>query len=111
MMRPSSVKKRDIEIAREMKETLSKQFTIFDFRLFGSRAKGNAMWDSDLDLYIEVEALDPNQRRLIHDLAWEIGSRSDIVISPIVITRNQLENTPFRATPIYQVIKQEGIMI
>jgi predicted nucleotidyltransferase len=101
----------NLEIAKEVKKRLSNEITILEFRLFGSRAKDTADWDSDMDLYIEADTLDKSKYYLIHDIAWEVGFENDIVISPIVITKDQLESTPFRATPIYQIIQKEGIVL
>lgn len=106
-----NVLENDLQIAREVKNKLMDKFTIFDFRLFGSRARGVANWDSDMDLYIEVLDLNKDQRRLINNIAWEVGFAHDIVISPIVVTKNQLENSPFKLTPIYDVIQKEGVLI
>lgn len=105
------VLEKDLQIAREVKSKLTDSFSIFDFRLFGSRARGVADWDSDMDLYIEVSDLNKEQRRLINDIAWEVGYDHDILIAPVVVTKNQLENTPFRLTSIYQVIQKEGVSV
>lgn len=107
---PISIEK-DLRIAAEVKKRLLEKFNIMDFRLFGSRAHGAATWDSDMDIYIEIESLTNEQRRLINEIAWEVGVEQDLVIMPVVITKDQLENSPFQATPIYQAIQQEGIII
>ncbi len=101
----------DLKIAQEVKKRLANEINILDFRFFGSRTKGNADWDSDLDLYIETDSLDKSKYYLIHDITWEVGFENDIVISPIIVTKEQLEYTPFRATPIYQAIQKEGIVL
>jgi predicted nucleotidyltransferase len=101
----------DLEIAKEVKKRLIKVIDILDFRFFGSRARGKADWDSDLDLYIETDVLDKSKYNLIQDITWEVGFDNDIVISPIIVSKDQLESTVFRATPIYQAIQTEGITI
>jgi len=50
--------KKDMEIAKELKEKLSKVVDLVDFRVFGSRARGDQDEYSDLDIFIEVENLD-----------------------------------------------------
>jgi len=35
--------------------------------------RGGATWESDLDIFIELEVATPATRRRIEELAWEIG--------------------------------------
>jgi predicted nucleotidyltransferase len=100
---------KDLDLAREVKQRLNGKIEIIDFRIYGSRARGDAEWDSDLDLYIEVPAINKEERRLINSVAWEVGLENDVVITPVVVTREQIINTPFTATTFYQVIEREGI--
>ena len=51
------MKERDVEIARQLKERLSEVASLIDFRVFGSRARGDDDEDSDMDVFIEVESL------------------------------------------------------
>ena len=65
--------KKDYEIAKELKEKLSKIVHLVDFRVFGSRARGNQDEYSDMDVFIEVESLGKELEERLHDVAWEIG--------------------------------------
>ena len=79
--------------------------------MFGSRARGDATPDSDLDIYLVVTELTPVLRRWIDEIAWEVGFERDRVISTLVTTRRGLEQGPFGAQPIVQAIEREGIPI
>jgi uncharacterized protein len=102
---------RDFDIARELKSRLSGIVDLLDFRIFGSRARGDADEYSDLDVFVEVERLDKNMKDKILDSAWDIGFSHFMVIAPLIFTRNELENTPLRSSPIVKVIFQEGIQV
>src|SRR5262249_50578370 len=101
----------DWEIARELRQRLAPRVKIEDFRVFGSRVRGEARPDSDLDVYLVVTELTPALRRWIDEIAWEVGFEKDRVISTLVTTRRGLEQGPFGAQPIVQAIEREGIPV
>ena len=102
---------RDIAIARELKIKLSKLTSILDFKVFGSRARGEADEYSDMDVFIEVECLDKELKREIRHIVWEVGFENSIHISPLLFTRHELEDTPIRSSPIVINIAEEGVRI
>jgi len=103
---------RDISVARELKERLAGVVTLVDFKVFGSRARGDADEYSDLDIFLEVETLDKEQKDQISEIAWEVGYNNDCMhISPLIFTRYELEESPLRISSIVQVIAEEGVRI
>ena len=94
-----------------MKNRLAGLVQLVDFCVFGSRARGDAMEDSDMDVFIEVENLDKDLKERVQDAAWEVGFENFMVISPLIFTRDELENSPLRSSPIVRVIKEEGSQI
>jgi predicted nucleotidyltransferase len=102
---------RDFKIARELKGRYSELFSIIEMRVFGSRVRGDNEADSDLDIFVEVERLDRAVRRLIQDVAWEIGLDYSLVIAPIIFSREEIERLPGHSSPILEAVRAEGIMI
>ncbi|MCL4516011.1 MAG: nucleotidyltransferase domain-containing protein [Firmicutes bacterium] len=100
-----------INIANQVKERLTGHIPLFDLRLFGSRARGDATPESDLDIYIETGSLTRQERRLISDIVWEVGFENDVLVSPVVFSREAIEKGPLSASPLYKTIKKEGIPI
>ena len=45
-----SISLKDLQTARKLKERVSRLTLLLDFRLFGSRARGDADEDSDMDI-------------------------------------------------------------
>ena len=101
----------DREIAQELRQRLAQGVKIEDLRVFGSRARGEATPDSDLDIYLVVTELNPALRRWIDEIAWEVGFARDRVISTLVTTRRGLEQGPFGAQPVVRTIEREGIPV
>jgi len=105
------VTKKDYEIAKELKEKLSKIVHLLDFRVFGSRVRGNQDEYSDMDVFIEVESLGKELEEKLHEVAWEIGLENSIYISPLIFTRYEVENSPLRVSPIIKNITSEGVKV
>lgn len=105
------MKQKDYEIARELKDRLSEVVQLIDFRIFGSRARGVADEYSDMDVFLEVESLNKELKNKISDIAWEVGYKHAIVISLLVFTRNEIEKSPLKASPLVKNIVAEGVVV
>lgn len=99
----------DRQIAREFQNRLATVVPLLDLRVFGSRARGQAAPEADLDVFVEVEAITPQLRERISEIAWEVGFERDRVISTIVITREELEHGAMGANPLMLNIEREGV--
>lgn len=65
------MQQKDYKIAKELKKRLSDVVNLIDFKVFGSRARGEADEYSDMDVFIEVESLDKKIKEKISDITWE----------------------------------------
>lgn len=99
----------DRRIAREFQRRLAAIAPLLDLRVFGSRARGDAAPDSDLDVFIELEESTPELRQRISEIAWEVGFEMDRVISTVVTTRAELEHGAMGANPLVLKVEQEGV--
>ena len=105
------MKKEDLRIARELKNRLSSLVELIDFKVFGSRARGDADEYSDMDVFFEVESIDSALKEKISEIIWEVGFNNYTVISPLIFTRDELENSPLRSSTIVAVIAEEGVSL
>ena len=102
---------KDYKIAQELKARLSEAVPLIDFRVFGSRARGDGDEYSDMDVFIEVESLDRKLKDTISDIVWEVGFKHLMVITPLIFTRSEIEDSPLKASPIVKNIMEEGVVI
>ena len=102
---------KDTDIALQFKNRLAKITPMKQFVVFGSRARGTATEDSDLDVFIEVPVLSSQLRRLISEAAWEIGLENSVVISTLVATPFDIQYGLFGANPILSAIKKDGVRV
>jgi len=82
--------------------------------LYGSEARGEAHTGSDIDLLILVdkEELSYNEITAITTPLYELELQNNcrITISPLVYTRKQWYNRPFR-TPFFINVMNEGVKL
>ncbi len=102
---------RDYTVARDLKLRLASAVSLVDFRVFGSRARGDADEYSDMDVFIEVDQLDRGLKERIMDISWEVGFENFMVIAPLIFSRDELENSPLRSSPIVKAITAEGVAV
>lgn len=105
------MKGKDRRIAQVLKKRLSEVVELLDFKVFGSRARGDADEYSDMDVFLEVESLDNVLKEKISAIVWEVGFNNYTVISPLIFTRDELENSPLRASSIVEAIIKEGVAV
>lgn len=102
---------RDYEIAKKLKDKLSEIVQLIDFRVFGSRARGDENEYSDMDVFLEVPSLEKELKEKIFDVIWTVGFENSIVISSLIFTKDEIENSPLRSSPIVRNISREGVKI
>ena len=79
--------------------------------LFGSRARGDADADSDMDVLVIVDDSTDLTEDFVSLCAWEAGFENDIVLVPVVFSRNDWENGPERYSLLAEAIKSEGVYV
>ena len=105
------MKQRDYNIAKELKKRLSEDIQLVDFRIFGSRVRGDSDEYSDMDIFLEVNSIDKALKEKIFNTVWEVGFKHFIFISSLIFTRDEIEKSPLKASPILKNIITEGVRI
>ncbi len=76
---------------------------------FGSRAKGSADPESDLDVCVVVPQLGHAEREAIRAVAWRVGFDSGVVIATVKYESRAFHQGPASASPLVQTILTEGV--
>jgi len=108
---PMKLAENEERALKQLREELSASYPIIDFRLFGSKARGDGRQDSDLDVMIELPDYDRAMVAAIDDIVYRINLENDVFISALVFGKDELEEGPMSESPIYKVIQREGVQL
>lgn len=105
------MKENDLKVIEKFKSLVSEKVKVHEVMVFGSRARGDAAIESDLDVLVVVDHLDHEIERYISDCAWEAGFPDDVVIMPVVISLDALKNSPIRESVFIHNVYREGVVV
>jgi len=77
--------------------------------LFGSRARGDAKTDSDVDIAVIIGENDPKLSKTIRSLAVDIWLEHDLMITTCVWSQAHWQKMQALQTGLYRNIQKEGI--
>jgi len=96
----------------KFKELVSGRIRVHKTILFGSRARGDADPESDLDVVVVLEGeAGADTKDFVSDCAWEAGFDHGIVVVPVVFGRDEWESGPERESLFVRAVEAEGIPV
>lgn len=101
----------ELQALNDLKQSLNHDFQLVDLRLYGSKVRGTAKSDSDIDVMIELEELTPAFSDKVFDMVFDINLRHGVFISAVLFGRKELEEGPMSASPIYKAIERDGVRL
>lgn len=101
----------ELKAIKELKKILLAKFKIIDFKIFGSKVRGEHTSDSDIDIMIVLEKTNPKIEREIDSIIFDINLEYDTFISCLIIGNDEIEKGPMSESPIYKTVQKEGIQI
>ncbi len=76
---------------------------------FGSRARGEANFESDFDILVVLPDINSIQKKFISEIAWEISYEYEILLAPIVYSSEKFNYPAIHKSSFIQNILREGI--
>lgn len=102
--------KKDLSIARSLKCLVQEHISPLDVMVFGSRARGDASTDSDMDIFILVEHATRDIEKFVSECAWEAGFINDVHIVPVVVGKDKIEGKLQESVFIKNVYR-DGVVV
>ncbi|PSN82552.1 hypothetical protein B9P99_02095 [Candidatus Marsarchaeota G1 archaeon OSP_B] len=96
--------KRMAEVAKQIVEKVSEHFPIIEVRVFGSRARGDYLDTSDLDLIFVFEKLDTPKIELVQKISRFIKGNVDF----LVMQKDEAQNSALVKSSKLLWDKQKG---
>jgi len=101
---------RALKLAKEVRQRLTNELgQPVKVILFGSQARGDATKYSDIDLLVVLPSMDKKTRKLISNVAWEVGFEAGKTISTFPTTKDEMRY--YAISPFYRSIKEEGVAV
>jgi predicted nucleotidyltransferase len=112
-MPATTLSQRESEALREFSTRIRAALgaNLRELRLFGSKARGDARPDSDIDVLVIVGDDRVRAEDLAVDIAFDVNVASDLYISPRVVTAESLSDPVWRTTLFVQTVTREGVAL
>jgi DNA polymerase sigma len=102
----------DRSVLLRLKALLTERVPLSELILFGSRARGDADPDSDMDVVVLVQGeITKEIRDHVSDCAWEAGFEQGVIVVPVAFSREEWETGPERSSLLAAAVTAEGLKI
>ncbi|MBX3230341.1 MAG: nucleotidyltransferase domain-containing protein [Labilithrix sp.] len=81
---------------------------VVSITLFGSRARGDAHADSDIDVCVVIDGLDWREKHEVYGIAGDVIDDHDVVLSPYVVSRAHMAHLHARERAIAAEIARDS---
>ena len=98
---------------KKFKITLEKVLgkNLVDVKLFGSKARGDADKDSDIDVLVLISSDDWHICDIVYDIATDILLETGVCLSPKIITQKDYSRLSEIGIPFIKNVSRDGISI
>ena len=100
-------------IIEEFKRRVEQRFPreLVRLVLFGSKARGEATPESDVDLLAVIQSDNWRLGDEVRSVGYALELEHGVVLSILVISRNHYERLRANGTQFFHVLEQEGVVV
>lgn len=101
----------ELKAIKEFKEKISQNYFVADFKLFGSKARGDSNKDSDIDILVVLQKVSEEVKDKIYDLVNEILFKYGIDLSVKIFPKKKYDYLNGIPSVFMQFIQKEAISL
>jgi hypothetical protein len=99
-------------ILNNFKQRVAARVPLDRMILFGSRARGDADPDSDMDVLVVLDSpVDWPTRKIVSECAWEASVDRGIVLVPVTVWKKEWEEGPESSSLLAIAVDRDGITV
>lgn len=100
------------KVLQRLKSMLEQCVKVHQIILFGSRARGDADAESDMDVLVVLDQpINRETRKAVSGCTWQVGFNAGMVVTAILFARDEWENGPEYYSPLAEAVRKEGVLI
>ena len=97
------------QILAELVDSIRRDFGASEILLYGSAARGELQEGSDIDLMVVLPEVNWDIEKRLASRCFQSELRCGRVISTVCFTREELDHSPLRVSPLVLRVRKEGI--
>ena len=97
----------------EYRKALSERHpgTVLRMVIYGSKARGDAREDSDLDVLLVVRDGSGHLKLPLREIGYELAATSEVVPSILAYTREEWDDRKRRGYPFQKIVERDGVSV
>ena len=100
------------DILDRFKRDVTAKYPAARIVLFGSRARGDADPDSDMDVLVVLDGpVTRAEESFVSECAWEAGFLQGIIVMSITVNKKEWEKGPDRVSLLAIAVRREGVEV
>jgi len=96
---------------QQLKKELSQRYNLYWLKIIGSKVRGDSDKESDIDVVIVLDNVNWDIEKQVYELCFHIGLEYDVLISPIIYSVQETNDTLIKATSFFMTVEKDGVAV